>query len=60
MYKLIVLLVGKTLVCCKTAWDSFISIVDLLGGPKEKGRAAQLKQILTIYEDDYGGKKILL
>ncbi|KOB71428.1 hypothetical protein OBRU01_13053 [Operophtera brumata] len=26
---------GKTLVCCRTAWDDFEKIVNTLGGPQE-------------------------
>lgn len=46
---------GKTIVCCRTAWDDFEKIVNTLGGPKEIERTAELKQMLTIYPDDYAG-----
>ncbi|XP_038223121.1 UPF0415 protein C7orf25 homolog [Zerene cesonia] len=47
---------GKTLVCCRTAWDNFQKIVEILGGPMEKKRTMELREKLTIYEDDYGGQ----
>ncbi|CAH2105431.1 unnamed protein product [Euphydryas editha] len=47
---------GKILICCKTAWDNFEKIVETLGGPMERKRAAELKDILKVYEDDYGGQ----
>ncbi|CAH4035686.1 unnamed protein product [Pieris brassicae] len=46
---------GKRLVCCRTAWDNFEKIVQTLGGPMEKKRSMDLKELLTIYNDDYGG-----
>ncbi|CAK1545915.1 unnamed protein product [Leptosia nina] len=46
---------GKSLVCCRTAWDNFEKIVNTLGGPHEKQRTMQLKEKLTIYDDNYGG-----
>lgn len=50
------LFAGKTLICCKTAWDNFEKIVETLGGPLEKKRAAELKDLVTVYEDCYGGE----
>ncbi|XP_045493814.1 UPF0415 protein C7orf25 homolog [Colias croceus] len=47
---------GKTLVCCRTAWDNFQKIVEILGGPMEKKRTMDLREKLTIYDDDYGGQ----
>ncbi|CAG4918496.1 unnamed protein product [Colias eurytheme] len=47
---------GKTLVCCRTAWDNFQKIVEILGGPMEKKRTMDLHKKLTIYDDDYGGQ----
>ncbi|XP_050343921.1 UPF0415 protein C7orf25 homolog isoform X2 [Nymphalis io] len=47
---------GKTLICCRTAWYNFEKIVDTLGGPMEKKRTADLKEQVTVYEDDYGGQ----
>ncbi|KAJ2951879.1 hypothetical protein O0L34_g4130 [Tuta absoluta] len=47
---------GKTLICCKTAWDSFETIVETLGGTMERKRTAELKQRITMYPDDYGGE----
>ncbi|CAG9795305.1 unnamed protein product [Diatraea saccharalis] len=46
---------GKTLVCCKTAWDDFETIVENLGGTMEKKRASNLKKIVTIFPDDHNG-----
>lgn len=48
-------ILGKTLICCKTVWDNFEKIVETLGGPLEKKRAAELKDLVTVYEDCYGG-----
>ncbi|XP_045446776.1 UPF0415 protein C7orf25 homolog [Melitaea cinxia] len=50
------LFAGKTLICCKTAWNNFEKIVQTLGGPLEKKRAAELKDLVTVYEDCYGGE----
>ncbi|XP_026496885.2 UPF0415 protein C7orf25 homolog isoform X1 [Vanessa tameamea] len=47
---------GKTLISCKTAWYNFEKIVETLGGPMEKKRTADLKELVTVYEDDYGGQ----
>lgn len=44
------------LVCCRTAWDDFEKIVNTLGGPNEKRRTLELKEMVRVYEDDYGGK----
>ncbi|CAB3236756.1 unnamed protein product [Arctia plantaginis] len=46
----------KTLVCCETAWNDFEKIVNTLGGPKEIERTKELKQIITVYPDDFGGE----
>ncbi|CAK1598556.1 unnamed protein product [Parnassius mnemosyne] len=46
---------GKTLICCRTAWNDFEKIVNTLGGPLEKNRAANLKEVLKILPDDSGG-----
>ncbi|CAG4991648.1 unnamed protein product [Parnassius apollo] len=46
---------GKILVCCRTAWSDFEKIVNTLGGPLEKNRAANLKEVLKILPDDSGG-----
>ncbi|XP_050669969.1 UPF0415 protein C7orf25 homolog isoform X2 [Leptidea sinapis] len=46
---------GKTLVCCRTAWDDFEKIMNTLGGSMEKQRAMELREKLTIYDDDFGG-----
>lgn len=46
---------GKTLVCCKTAWDDFEKIVHTLGGLNEMKRMESLKEKVTIYPDDYAG-----
>lgn len=47
---------GKKLVCCQTAWDNFEKIVTTLGGPMEKQRAEELKTMLSILPDDFGGE----
>ncbi|KAL4711706.1 hypothetical protein ACJJTC_003473 [Scirpophaga incertulas] len=47
---------GKNLVCCQTAWDDFQKIVDILGGPMERSRAIELKEIITVFPDTYGGE----
>lgn len=46
----------KTLVCCRTAWDDFEKIVTTLGGPMEIKRTQELKNIVKVYPDDYGGE----
>lgn len=50
---------GKKLICCETAVKSFDEIVELLGGPSEKLRAAELKKMLTILEDVENPEKII-
>ncbi|KAI8424099.1 hypothetical protein MSG28_002706 [Choristoneura fumiferana] len=47
---------GKSLVCCRTAWDNFEKIVNTLGGEMEKKRMAELKNMVQIYPDDYAGE----
>jgi Protein of unknown function (DUF1308)/Family of unknown function (DUF5614) len=42
---------GKELISCETAVKSFCEIIDLLAGPKEKQRAEELKERLTILPD---------
>ncbi|XP_045168917.2 UPF0415 protein C7orf25 homolog [Mercenaria mercenaria] len=49
--KLQAFLEGKDLYTCQTAADSFNSILDTLGGQKEKERAAELLSRLTIVPD---------
>lgn len=46
---------GKTLVCCRTAWDDFEKIVNTLGGPMEKRRTEEIKKMIRVFPDDYGG-----
>ncbi|XP_037303170.1 UPF0415 protein C7orf25 homolog, partial [Manduca sexta] len=46
---------GKSLVCCRTAWDDFEKIVNTLGGPMEKVRTEELKKMVEVFPDDYGG-----
>ncbi|XP_059056722.1 UPF0415 protein C7orf25 homolog, partial [Achroia grisella] len=46
---------GKILICCTTAWDDFQKIVDTLGGPMEKKRTEELKEIIKVIPDDFGG-----
>ncbi|CAH0702762.1 unnamed protein product [Spodoptera exigua] len=46
----------KTLVCCRTAWDDFEKIVNTLGGPMEIKRTQELKNVVKVYPDDYGGE----
>lgn len=47
---------GKSLVCCNTAWDDFEKIVNTLGGSMEKERTEEIKKRITVFPDDYGGK----
>ncbi|XP_064212219.1 UPF0415 protein C7orf25 homolog isoform X2 [Tribolium castaneum] len=42
---------GKKLYCCETARDSFISIVNTVGGPNERKRADDLLQKITVLPD---------
>ncbi|KAJ8733463.1 hypothetical protein PYW08_001761 [Mythimna loreyi] len=46
----------KTLVCCRTAWDDFEKIVNNLGGETEIKRTQELKNMVRVYPDDYGGE----
>ncbi|KAF9417798.1 hypothetical protein HW555_005212 [Spodoptera exigua] len=46
----------KMLVCCRTAWDDFEKIVNTLGGPMEIKRTQELKNVVKVYPDDYGGE----
>lgn len=50
---------GKQLICCETAVKSFDEIIELLAGPREKLRAAELKQMLTILPDVESPEKII-
>jgi hypothetical protein len=43
---------GKKLYCCQTAKDSFISIVNTVGGTNEKIRAEEFLQRITVLPDD--------
>lgn len=45
------LFIGKQLICCETAVNSFKDIVSLLGGPGEKQRAEELISQLNILPD---------
>ncbi|XP_028028910.1 UPF0415 protein C7orf25 homolog [Bombyx mandarina] len=47
---------GKKLVCCETAWNDFEKILETLGGPMEKKRTVLLKEMITVYPDDFGGE----
>lgn len=42
---------GKDLICCETAVASFNEILSILGGPKEKARAEELFERVTILPD---------
>ncbi|XP_071454940.1 UPF0415 protein C7orf25 homolog [Hetaerina americana] len=42
---------GKQLCVCKSAFDSFMTILNTLGGPGERGRAAEFVPRLNIVED---------
>lgn len=42
---------NRKLLCCQTAYNSFQDIVNLLGGPLEKQRAAELTSRLEICQD---------
>ncbi|XP_026737447.1 UPF0415 protein C7orf25 homolog [Trichoplusia ni] len=46
----------KSLVCCSTAWDDFEKIVHNLGGPMEIKRTEELKKMMRILPDDFGGE----
>ncbi|PZC85503.1 hypothetical protein B5X24_HaOG216611 [Helicoverpa armigera] len=46
----------KTLVCCRTAWDDFEKIISNLGGPMEIKRTEELKNMIRVFPDDYGGE----
>lgn len=48
----------KSLVCCKTAWDDFEKIVNTLGGAMEIKRTEELKDMISVFPDDFGGKAI--
>lgn len=50
---------GKQLICCETAVKSFNEIIELLGGPKEKQRAEDLKQRIKILTDVENPEKII-
>ncbi|XP_044259832.1 UPF0415 protein C7orf25 homolog [Tribolium madens] len=43
---------GKKLYCCETARDSFISIVNTVGGVNERKRAENLLQNITVLPDN--------
>ncbi|XP_062578859.1 UPF0415 protein C7orf25 homolog [Saccostrea cucullata] len=43
---------GKTMLVCKTALEDFQSILDTLGGQKEKERAKELLSQVTVVNDD--------
>ena len=42
---------NKELVVCQTAYDNFINIINLIGGPNEKKRADELISRLKIVDD---------
>lgn len=42
---------GKELIACKTAEQSFLSILNVVGGPNEKRRAKQFLNTVTILDD---------
>ncbi|XP_030753022.1 UPF0415 protein C7orf25 homolog [Sitophilus oryzae] len=42
----------KKLYCCQTAKDSFENIVNTVGGPTEKNRAAEFLKRITVLPDD--------
>ncbi|XP_061185667.1 UPF0415 protein C7orf25 homolog [Saccostrea echinata] len=50
--KLRTFLQGKTMYVCRTALEDFQSILDTLGGQKEKERAKELLSRVTIVDDD--------
>ncbi|XP_063909790.1 UPF0415 protein C7orf25 homolog [Zophobas morio] len=43
---------GKKLYCCETARDSFISIVNTVGGPSEKKRSEEFLNQVKVLPDD--------
>ncbi|KAL4222478.1 hypothetical protein ACF0H5_018517 [Mactra antiquata] len=50
--KLLMFLQGKFLFACKTAVDSFFSIIDILGGKNEISRAKELMGVVTVVPDN--------
>ena len=49
---------GKELLVCKTAHKNFIDIVNIIGGPDERGRARELENRIRIVEDAKEGRII--
>ncbi|XP_044756203.1 UPF0415 protein C7orf25 homolog [Coccinella septempunctata] len=43
---------GKTLYCCQTAYDSFIEIMNTIGGPEEKIRGDKLLENVKVLPDN--------
>lgn len=44
---------GKDLYACKTALESFDSILKIVGGPNEKKKGAELIERIHIVEDNF-------
>lgn len=49
---------GKTFVICRTAYDNFMNIIDVIGGPKETVRAHELLKRVKIVDDVQTGRII--
>lgn len=45
------LVIGKELIACETARESFLSILNVVGGPNEKIRADKLLKSITFLRD---------
>lgn len=42
---------GRRLICCKTAYDSFLDILKTVGGDNEKHRGAELCKNIEVVDD---------
>lgn len=42
---------GKELIVCKTAYDSFFNILNVVGGQNEKKRAETFLKMIKVYPD---------
>jgi len=50
---------NKELICCETAWKSFVDIIKLLGGENERRRMEELKLRLTVLPDVQNPEQVL-
>jgi hypothetical protein len=54
------ILIGKEIVVCQTAWDKFLGIVKIVGGPTELKRTDELSTKIKVVADNPSSEVLAL